>query len=99
MHLKRFTTHFQNGRFTSQKNKTVVKSENSVTLDPCTDDATKRGDSYELRELFVTLEIPQTLVITSQMGFERNIVAIRGNGSISMLVSHPRIMLKRETIT
>ena len=51
VNLKRFTTHFQNGRFTSQKNKTVVKSKNSVTLDPFTENVAKRGYSYELREV------------------------------------------------
>lgn len=49
VHLKRFTTQLQNGVVTFRKNKTVVKSENCVSLEPFTEDAAKRGDSYELR--------------------------------------------------
>ena len=49
VHLKRFIVHMNKGEMTFQKSKTRVKSENSVSLETFTEEAAKRGDTYELK--------------------------------------------------
>jgi len=50
VHLKHFTAHMHNGEMTSRKSETsFVQSENSVSLETFTEEASKNGDAYELR--------------------------------------------------